>query len=511
MVRGKALLHSAALALLMLASTTVLADPWALSGDVALRHDLRLLADAGIVDAPVNAWPIPWAAIASGLESSRADTNEDPAVSAARARMKSRLNRVRDLQGLQPNVRLAARTDEFWLRTFDATPRDEGEARIGASWMGSRFAARAQVSYAHDPLEHDEEWRGDGSYIAGTFGNHVLSAGALDRWWGPGWNDSLILSSNARPVPALALERSVARPFESRWLSWIGPWRYTLFWGALGNDTVPEDASLLGFRVDFRPLESLEIGLTRTAQWCGEDRPCDAEAFGDLVTGNDNRDSGGITTDNEPGNQLAAADFRWHAPLIHGPWAIYGQAVGEDESSGLPSKYFGQVGLELWNEIGSGVLAGSWRAHVEYTNTLVHFWKDDPEYDTAYEHKIYESGYRFEGRSLGAASDADSDLLSIGLTMVDARAFSWNGLVRFGDVNQRGTGAGEDLRHTVAPQELQIVGAQLSHKRAIGRGALNLGALAVGVGVQYSDNQVTGASDTDAQAFLTWTWDYSGL
>jgi hypothetical protein len=33
----------------------------------------------------------------------------------------------------------------------------------------------------------------------------------------------LILSNNARPMPTLMVERAEARPFESRWLNWLGP------------------------------------------------------------------------------------------------------------------------------------------------------------------------------------------------------------------------------------------------------------------------------------------------
>lgn len=511
MIDRHTLLSAALLVVLALASSRAAADPWAGPGDLALRNDLRLLADAGVIKSPINTWPIPWATISADLDASADDEAHDPEIASARARIQARIERVRGLRGPQPNARVGARSDNFWLRTFEDTPRDEAEARAGVSWLGDRFAARLQVNYAHDPLPDDEEWRADGSYLAGVFGNHIVTVGAIDRWWGPSWDDALMLSSNARPVFGASLERSVADAFETRWLSWIGPWRYTFVWGELGNDTTPEDAKLLAFRFDMRPLEGLEIGITRAAQWCGDDRPCDVDTFGDLVLGRDNKGSGGIDDDNEPGNQLAGADFRWRSPLIAGPWAIYGQAVGEDESGGLPSKFFGQAGLEYWSTLETALVSGTWRAHVEYTNTLVRFTSDEPDYDTAYEHSIYQSGYRYEGRALGAAMDGDGEIVSIGFTLQDRAARTWNGLLRFGDINQKGDGTGRNALHSVSPEELSIVGAQVSHKRSLGRGSLDLGTLSIGVGVQYSDNEITGASDTDAQAFLQWTWDYSGL
>jgi len=84
-------------------------------------------------------------------------------------------------------------------------------------------------------------------------------------------------------------------------------------------------------------------------------------------------------------------------------------------------------------------------------------------------------------------------------------------LLRHGTLNKRGDGEGRDASHSVAPEELKVSGIQVSHRRAISHGQLKLGTLGVGAGLQYRDNRVTGRSDTDPQAFLQWTWDFSGL
>ena len=49
------------------------------------------------------------------------------------------------------------------------------------------------------------------------------------------------------------------------------------------HDRVIRDAQFWGMRVNFRPLPSLEIGLSRSAQWCGKDRPCDLDTFIDVI------------------------------------------------------------------------------------------------------------------------------------------------------------------------------------------------------------------------------------
>jgi hypothetical protein len=502
---------STAIALtLALATNPAFADPWAKPGDLALRHDLQLLADAGSISTPIMAWPIPWASIAADLNAASPE-ELSPEALMARTRVLQRFDQVRGLRGLQPNAKAAVRTDAFWLRNFEDTPREEAEIRGGVSWMGKQLAMRAQVSFAVDPLD-DREWRASGSYLAGVLGNHILYAGELDRWWGPSHDDTLILSSNARPVGGLGFQRNVAMPFEHRWLAWLGPWTYDLFWGFLESNREVPGARLLAFRVGFKPMNNLELGLTRTAQWCGQGRPCDARALWDIAIGRTNEDAPGVTPETEAGNQLAAIDFRWASPFGTGPWAFYGQWTAEDEAGGFPSRYFGQFGFETWGSVDTHFVSGTWRAHLEYTNTLVHFWKSDPLFRTAYEHSIYRSGYRYYGRSLGAAADRDSQLISVGLTLVDAEAQSWTGLLRFAEINNRGRGVDErDQRHTVSPEALKIYSAQLSHRRGFRYRDLDLGVVSLGVGVQYADNRVTGDSETDAQAFLQWTWDYSGL
>ena len=87
-----------------------------------------------------------------------------------------------------------------------------------------------QGSYVADP-DDDKDWRADGSYLGVNFGNFMLSAGFMERWWGPGWDGSLILSTNARPIPSITLERNYTDPFKTKWLSWMGPWRASIAMG----------------------------------------------------------------------------------------------------------------------------------------------------------------------------------------------------------------------------------------------------------------------------------------
>ena len=130
------------------------------------------------------------------------------------------------------------------------------------------------------------------------------------------------------------------------------------------------------------------------------------------------------------------------------------------------------------------VHAGALRVRLEYTNTSVEFWQSEPRYDTDYNHRIYRTGYRFEGRALGAGLDGDSEVLSAGLTLSDARDRTWNGLARYGTINEKGDGLGTCALHTVSSEELHFFRAQLSHRRPIEYESLKLGTLSLGLGVQ---------------------------
>ena len=75
--------------------------------------------------------------------------------------------------------------------------------------------------------------RADGTYVAASLGNWMLSAGYLDRWWGPGWQGSLILSSNARPMLSIAADRNESTPFDLPVLRWL--FEHSEAWNLIRN------------------------------------------------------------------------------------------------------------------------------------------------------------------------------------------------------------------------------------------------------------------------------------
>jgi len=135
------------------------------------------------------------------------------------------------------------------------------------------------------------------------------------------------------------------------------------FHGQLEQDRDYPGTLLFGMRVESRPLPSLQIAASRSAQWCGEGRPCDLGTFGDLLTGNDNDQA----LADQPGNQLAGFDVRWSWPVGGCRWrCMPRRSARTKRASCLPST---SDCLEPKGGVSGGKL--SWRAHAEYATRPV--------------------------------------------------------------------------------------------------------------------------------------------
>ena len=315
----------------------------------------------------------------------------------------------------------AAAGEPIRIRGFADTPREDAELGGGLRWLGEHLSVDLNVAGVDDPPD-GKDMRLDGSQVAVDFGNWSIAASTLDRWWGPGWDGSLILSNNARPIPSLAISRTRTTAPEWQWLSWIGPWDLSFLMGQLESERAIPDARFFGMRINFRPLENLEFGLSRSAQWCGDGRPCGFDTFWDLFLGKDNIGDDGTNFENEPGNQMAGFDVRWTNFWFETPVSLYGQMIGEDEAGGFPSRYLAQFGVE-----GSGVTRArtSYRWFVEGAATSCDAVKSAVRYNCAYRQAIYASGYTYHGRIVGHGLDNDARVVSAGLVVVGESGNSW--------------------------------------------------------------------------------------
>lgn len=379
--------------------------PWIPVGDMRAKHSVQQLADRGCLAAPVTTWPLMWADISPTLD--------DPEASAAcRNTMAWRYLTFERNYQRDSDARLSIKAEhasrEPLFRDFRNTPREKAGYGINLDVQKGRFAVGVSASYAYHSRD-DDEWRLDNSYLAAKAGNWVLGAGNIDRWWGPGWHSSTILSHNARPTPGVWINRASATPSGWAPARWLGPWHFVAFATELESNRYVPNAKLIGARFTFKPAQFVEVGLSRTFQWGGKGRSQSLSTFTDALIGRDNGQQGpGL----DPSNQLAGADVRFAAPVGDQVVGVYLQMIGEDEAGGLPAKYMQLAGVDL----ATSWLNSEQRFYFEVADNLAGSWFSDKVSNVAYEHHVWRNGYRYKGRNMASTWEGDSRAYTVGAT-----------------------------------------------------------------------------------------------
>ncbi|MDB4077170.1 capsule assembly Wzi family protein [Porticoccaceae bacterium] len=384
--------------------TVVKAEPWVDTRDAWLRADIERLAQAGVIKVPINTWPLMWGSVMNDLEA--AEIKAIPtSLHGSLGRLLSAGKDATRTNEPRQSVRLSAATESQTFRHFGDDSREGAEFSVRRSGLTKHLAYNLEVTQAVDPWDGDKTHY-DNSYFGFVVGNWIGLVGNIEKWWGPGWNSSIMLSNNASPTPGFTLHRNYSDPFELPVLNWLGPWTTNMFISKLDDERFIDQAKLVGLTVGFRPTPSLEVNLRRTAQWGGEGRPHGLKNFIKLIGGVSDNCYTVECRVTEPGNQLAGFDVSWDVPWINA--TVYGQKIGEDEHNKTPAKNARQIGLKLPinTELFSGML------FIEHDDTAT----GDPlaRYNVFYNHYIYQTGYRYQGRAIGATWGNDSKVFSIG-------------------------------------------------------------------------------------------------
>ncbi|SFM83065.1 capsule assembly Wzi family protein [Marinobacter pelagius] len=408
-------------------TATIQASPWIEPGDTRARFALQKLADRGHFDRTVSTWPVMWSSVAKDINASV--TSDATATAGAMAYLRAEQS-AQFSDGTRAEITLAGSSEQPLVQGFDGTPKDEGLARLDLQWQGQYWALGLSPTIVANPTD-DEEYRYDGSYLAATFGNWVFGAGAIDRWWGPGWQSSLILSNNARPIPAVWLNRKRDLAPSSKWLSWIGPWNFTLFAGQFQDERVINNPKLIGMRFTFRPVQGLDIGLSRAIMFGGEGRPENASTIWDALIGKENGQQGeGL----DPGNQLGSADIRYGFALGNQSLGLYAQMMGEDEAGAFPARKSWLLGAD-WT---SGLFNTDQQWFLEYSNTTADDFLGDAMPNVTFEHSVYNTGYRHHGRNLASSFEGDAEAITLGAFQFFDNGTNLSASVSYAELNSDG-------------------------------------------------------------------------
>ena len=412
---------------------------WLPPGDQRLRDDITLLVDEGVLRLPLMGWPLPMADVRAALQDVNEDTAGTAALQLALARLRSRVAEPANAQDWVIRETAATIGRAPIMRDFGSVAREDGELRSTGGISNDRWGATVSLTAALH-AQDGKTLRLDNSDITVRWGNWLFSANTLDRWWGPGQSGSLILSTNARPMANLSVDRNLSTPVDMPVLRWFGPWRASAFISRAEQSRSDLTGSLfMGMRFSFSPVPILELGLSRTAQFCGQNaagtRPkCGVSQILRSLSGTDNP-SGDLLSNDEPGNQMAGFDARVVSPIRALPVAAYAQAIGEDANHRVPVRFLSLVGLESWAQFESG---SSLRAQLEYASTNATCTRGDCNPGYAYYNHIFTGGYQYLGRVMGYTTDADSRTVSAALrwSMPDGQV--WSLKTRNGTLNSYG-------------------------------------------------------------------------
>jgi hypothetical protein len=380
-----------------------LASPWAEVGDNQLRSDVELLATAGVINGVTTHWPLPWKSLAMRLDGD-ALSGQPVAVRLAAERVLRRAQHE-TMPGVSASLFVDATNRPSVVYGFDGMGRGEGQAQGSVSFNEGIFAGRVSLgAFTQNFRGNTTKLMPDGSYLAATLGSTLVYAGYLDHWWGPGEISALSLSNNARPMPQIGIERSSTQASSWPVLRWLGPWQLEFMLGYLDGPRIQPDTYYNALRLVVNPLPGLELGVSRTEEFCGQGHNC--SPIKDYFHFSNNPFSVNNTND-----QLAL-DFKYNRVLAGVPFQIYTQIMDEDYSPiGHPvaSHLFG---ASVFLPAGDNPL----KLTAEYTDsvpTKTLFSFGDVLHGAAYNNSGYPDGMRYRGRTLGFSLDSDSTLLSL--------------------------------------------------------------------------------------------------
>lgn len=392
-------------------SLSSIAAPWLDTTDNYLRQSLQTLSHAGLIKGPVNTYPIMWLNIAADLQQAQDHYPQDIAFALAHVRSALTINQQDYIAG----IKLKASSDPSLYQSFGESYFEEASASVFKEYLGNKWAAKTQINYRKFDNDGSREQNVtyDGSYLAAILGNWVLAADQIPLWWGPGQQTALLLSNNARPLPAVRLTRHNWQATDNRWFNWLGPWTFTTFFGIGEHATDISQIRYWGARFSARPLPQLEVGLSRISQWGGQGLDNSFGAWKDMLLLQD-------STDDRYADNMASLDLTYHTRLLERPLSLYMELADDNGTDRLskPMQLFG-VRTFVGNENGIHTL------NLEWSDTYIRCDDAQQAGQCAYSGNLYPQGYRRYNRIIGSGYGNDAKILSSGYRYQTYEGYSW--------------------------------------------------------------------------------------
>lgn len=411
------------------------AEPFINTSDLSLRASLQHLSNEGLINIPLNTYPLMWTDVKAALR--------DIKITTLTTTQKASYQQIYHASRKAPHKHLLLKangaTEKKRFTSFGDSFRDKNNITVSASQVFNTVAYKLSPSISASDSDGDK-LRFDDSYLAFKFNNWNLSLGTQDRWWGPGWDSNIGLTNNARPMLSAAITRNISKPFVVPFTeNYSIPWNVTSFMGMMEKDRHVPNTLLWGFRLSFIPVKNLEISLIRLAQWGGDGRSKSLRTFADVLTGKDNCGVDGLdcgeNSINEPGNQQAGYDLRYSFNIFNLPMSFYGQYFGEDGKADAGLDFITKPAIQLGFDGNFSLFSQPVTAFIEYTDTYKTCGTNDIIGNCFFEHHIYQTGMRYKGRNIGHLYDNDAESYVIGVIGQNYNDVKWDVRLRYVKLN----------------------------------------------------------------------------
>ena len=263
-----------ALIALLYGTSLAFASPWAEVGDNQLRADIEILAAAGVIDDVTTHWPLPWQSIVKDLRDNSLP-GQPASVRAAAARVLARA-RAENSPGLSASLNLDAASKPSVVYGFDGMGRGDGQAQFILDYNSQNHGGAIGAGRLHTEFPRQQQQADAGP---------ILSRGEI-RPRSSLWRLSFALVGAGLDFGAVAFQQ--CPPDAQDRAGAAGHIGFHLAGAALaGTMAIGILCRLAGWPAAFRrtpsttacvspliPLPGLEIGLSRTEEFCGQGHPC---------------------------------------------------------------------------------------------------------------------------------------------------------------------------------------------------------------------------------------------
>ncbi len=179
------------------------------------------------------------------------------------------------------------------------------------------------------------------AYVALNVHDWQFTFGQQSLWWGPDRSTSLILSTNAAPLPMLRVDRIKPGHLPGA-LRILGPVRFDLFMAREGgihfvrlgpefisygsqNTALTPPPYLWGIHMTIKPTDNFELGVAHTTIFAGYGRPL---TFGTFIHSFSIFGNGQAV---DPGKRVTEVNLNYHLPGFRRRVQVYSEGMAWDD------------------------------------------------------------------------------------------------------------------------------------------------------------------------------------